>query len=67
MIRRELENVREQLENVTKKKGHGLKKIKAQFLTSRASRAEFDREESQQQDQEHVAAEKKKQKSDETV
>jgi hypothetical protein len=49
-IRLELDHVQEQLQNVTKKKERGSKKIKARFLTSKNLRAEFEREDAQQQE-----------------
>ena len=41
---------------------HGSKKVKAQFVTSRALHQEFDKEEAEQQEHEWVVAEKEKQK-----
>ena len=66
-IHRELGNVRVQLDNATKKKERGSKKIKARFLTGANLRAEFERQDAERQEQEHVAAEKEKQKEAENV
>lgn len=61
-IRRELDHVQQQLQNVTKKKERGSKKIKARFLTARDLRAEFEQEDAERQERERIAAEKDKQK-----
>ncbi|KAH9015204.1 hypothetical protein EDB85DRAFT_2211933 [Lactarius pseudohatsudake] len=61
-IQRELGSVREKLNNATKAKERGSKKIKARFVTSRALRSEFEQEEAERQEREQVAAEKEKQK-----
>jgi septal ring factor EnvC (AmiA/AmiB activator) len=61
-IWQELDHVHQQLQNVMKKKERGSKKIKARFLTARGLQAEFEQEDAEQQEQEHVTAEKNKQK-----
>ena len=66
-IHRELGDVRLQLENATKKKERGSKKIKARFLTGANLRAEFERLDAERQEQELVAAEKEKQKEAENA
>ena len=66
-IHRELGDVRLQLENATKKKERGSKKIKARFLTGANLRAEFERQDAERREQEHVAAEKGRQKEAETA
>ena len=60
-------DVRLQLENATKKKERGSKKIKARFLTGANLRAEFERQDAERREQEHIAAEKGKQKDAETA
>jgi hypothetical protein len=66
-IHRELGDVRLQFENATKKKERGSKKIKARFLTGANLRAEFERQDAERREQEHVAAEKEKQKEAESA
>jgi hypothetical protein len=61
-IRLELDHVQEQLQNATKKKERGSKKIKARFLTSKNLRSEFEREDAERQEREQLTAEKNKQK-----
>jgi hypothetical protein len=66
-IRRELDHVRSQLDHAIKKKERGSKKIKARFLTSRALRAEFDREDAERLENEQRTVEKNKQRELERV
>ena len=46
-IRLELDHVQEQLQNTTKKKEMGSKKIKARFLTSKSLQAEIEQEDAE--------------------
>ena len=66
-IHHKLNHIWWQLDHATKKKEQGSKKIKAQFLTSWSLRAEFDREDEEQKEQERVAKEKSWQKEAERV
>ena len=61
-IWQELDHVQQQLQNMMKKKERGSKKIKARFLTAWDLWAEFEQEDAEQQEQEHITAEKEKQK-----
>ena len=57
-----LSNVREQLNNATKVREHGSKKVKACFVTLKALRLEFEQEEAEREEYEQVATEKEKRK-----
>ena len=61
-IHRELSNVREQLNNATKTRERGSKKVKACFVTSKALCLEFEQEEAEREEHGRVAAEKEKRK-----
>jgi len=60
-IRKELEFVKVQMENVRKSKERGSTKIKARFVTSRGLRSKFDQEDEEQQQKEKAAKEKQAQ------
>lgn len=61
-IRQELDHAQQQLEHATKQKERGSTKIQGTFFTSRSYRAEFDREDAERREREHLAGEKNKQK-----
>jgi len=67
MALRELSTVRVQLDNATKKKERGSRKIKARWVTSDENRALFEAEEAERIEKEQVAAEKRRQKEAETA
>jgi len=67
MALRELSTVRVQLDNATKKKERGSRKIKARWVTSDENRALFEAEKAERIEKEQVAAEKRRQKEAETA
>jgi hypothetical protein len=66
-IQRELGDIHTRLDNVTKKREEGSKKTKSWFPTSRNLCGEFDHEEEEREEHEHVATEKGRQKEAETA
>jgi len=63
IIRREVDNLRADLDKATKPRTRGMTKTKARFVTSKALYASFDDREAAQAERERITAEKAKQKA----
>jgi hypothetical protein len=67
MVRQELLTIRVQLDSTRKSKECGSTKVKAHFVTSRDLRDQFEQEDAEQKEYDHVAEERQKQKQVETA